>query len=308
MVEERKRLILVAGGQLFAEKGYFSTTVQDIAEQCNMSKASIYKLFESKEDILLQIVKQMHEEILLAANRLHFEDHVLPKEQFTQKLVVQFQEFVLKHEFFLVLNQTMPLELSTQIRTAMLQFKRTMLNWQKEAILQAFGDKVEPIVWDLALCMQGIVKEFMFLLRWNNNTVFELSALSEFVVESLEAMIQKHSHSVPLVTEQMAQQFDLSVPDVRQKYFGESEWRKVMRELNLAIHQRSPEPSRSDLIAATERLNTERKKVIPQTFMMEALIAYLQKRGELQPEVAQLQHVYRATWEEKKYGEYLNTE
>lgn len=308
MVEERKRSILIAGGQLFAEKGYFSTTVQDIAEQCNMSKASIYKLFESKEDILLQIVKQMHEEILLAANRLHFEDHVSPKEQFTQKLVVQFQEFVLKHEFFLVLNQTMPLELSTQIRTAMLQFKRTMLNWQKEAILQAFGSKVEPIVWDLSLCMQGIVKEFMFLLRWNNNTVFELSALSEFVVESLEAMIQKHMHSVPLVTEQMAQQFDLSVPDVRQKYFGESEWRKAIRELNLSIHQRSPEPLRPDLIAATERLNTERKKVIPQTFMMEALIAYLQKREELQQEVAQLQHVYRATWEEKKYGEHLNTE
>lgn len=302
MIEERKKLILNAGSQLFSERGYFSTTVQDIAEQCNMSKASIYKLFESKEDILLQIVSRMHEEIILAASRLHFEDQVPPKEQFTQKLVAQFQEFVLKHEFFLALNQTMPLELSVQIRTAMLKFKRTMLNWQKEAILQAFGDEAEPIVWDLSLCMQGMVKEFMFLLRWNKEFDFELTALSEFVADSLEAMIQKRAGRVPLVTEQMALQFDLSDPEVRQKYFGESEWRKTMRELSIAIHQRSPENLRPDLIAAIERLDAERKKAVPQTFMIDALIAYLQKREELQYEVSQLQNVYSAIWEEEKHG------
>ncbi len=53
MGDDRKKAVLKAGGQLFAERGYFATTVQDIAEQCNMSKASIYKMFESKEDILI---------------------------------------------------------------------------------------------------------------------------------------------------------------------------------------------------------------------------------------------------------------
>ncbi|WP_046227905.1 TetR/AcrR family transcriptional regulator [Paenibacillus dauci] len=302
MVEDRKKTILYAGSQLFAEKGYFATTVQDIAEQCNMSKASIYKLFQSKEDILLQIVSTLHEEIVQASSTLHFEDNVPPREQLVQKLVVQLREFIVRHNFFINLNQNVPMELGSQIRNVMLNFKRTMISWQKEALVQAFGTEIEPIVWDLAVAMQGMLREFVFLSHVDRKTKLDLEALAAFIVESMEAVIHQRMGKEPVVNTELATHLNLYDPEVGRKYFGESEWRKSVRELTLAVHQRSPEHIRADLLAAVERLDVERRKKVPQAFMMDALIAYLRQREELSEEVSYLQHVYFANWEEEKHG------
>lgn len=50
---DKKTDILLAARKLFSEKDFTSVSMQAIAEECKMSKASIYKLFQSKEDLLL---------------------------------------------------------------------------------------------------------------------------------------------------------------------------------------------------------------------------------------------------------------
>ena len=50
--------ILKAAEQLFAEKSFRYTEVNNIAQSANMSKATIYKYFKSKDEILLKIVEE----------------------------------------------------------------------------------------------------------------------------------------------------------------------------------------------------------------------------------------------------------
>ena len=57
--EESKHKIAHAAVELFTEKGYDTTTIQQIATQANVSKGLIYNYFESKEDIVLYIVNGM---------------------------------------------------------------------------------------------------------------------------------------------------------------------------------------------------------------------------------------------------------
>ena len=54
--QERKEKILNAACILFAEKGYKTTSVAEIAKQANISKGLIYNYFASKEDILRNIL------------------------------------------------------------------------------------------------------------------------------------------------------------------------------------------------------------------------------------------------------------
>ncbi len=305
MGDDRKKAVLKAGGQLFAEKGYFATTVQDIAEQCNMSKASIYKMFESKEDILLQIIRTLHEEIVGSTSSLHFDDDVSLRDQLMHKISIQLQSFVVKHDFFVNLNQNMPMELGSQIRQVMLDFKRMMLNWQKEELLLAYGTRIEPIVWDLSVCMQAISREMIVLTRLDRKlpiTEKHIDRVAELIVDAIEGMIEKRLGRTPVINEEAAERMKLYEPDSSRRYFGESEWRKSVRELLQAIRKHSPEAVQSDLVAAVERLDAERRKKVPQTFMMDALISYLKQREELQAEVAYLQHVYFANWEDEKHG------
>ena len=49
--EERKHEIVLAALELFSEKGYENTTIQDIADHMNVATGLCYRYFKSKQDI-----------------------------------------------------------------------------------------------------------------------------------------------------------------------------------------------------------------------------------------------------------------
>lgn len=60
--EETVRLILDTAARLFTEKGYDSTSLQDIINDTKLSKGAIYHHFASKEEIFEAIVNRIGEE------------------------------------------------------------------------------------------------------------------------------------------------------------------------------------------------------------------------------------------------------
>lgn len=56
--DDRKQMILETAERLFYEKGYESTSVQDILDELNLSKGGFYHHFESKLALLEAIVEQ----------------------------------------------------------------------------------------------------------------------------------------------------------------------------------------------------------------------------------------------------------
>jgi AcrR family transcriptional regulator len=55
-IEHRREEILEAAAQVFADKGYDSTTTRDIAEAVDMGESTLYNYFQNKRDILLAII------------------------------------------------------------------------------------------------------------------------------------------------------------------------------------------------------------------------------------------------------------
>jgi AcrR family transcriptional regulator len=70
--EARKTQILDAARELFFTRGFEGTTVEDIAEQTELSKGAIYLYFPSKEEIYVSIMhegsKILHEMLTRAAS------------------------------------------------------------------------------------------------------------------------------------------------------------------------------------------------------------------------------------------------
>jgi len=54
--EARTNLILGSAERLFVEKGYAETSINDIAEDADFSRTSVYQYFASKEEIFLRIL------------------------------------------------------------------------------------------------------------------------------------------------------------------------------------------------------------------------------------------------------------
>jgi AcrR family transcriptional regulator len=53
--EVRRRQILDAAGVVFAQRGFPATRISDVAEQAGIAQGTIYRFFESKDDLALAI-------------------------------------------------------------------------------------------------------------------------------------------------------------------------------------------------------------------------------------------------------------
>jgi AcrR family transcriptional regulator len=60
--EQNKKFILEAAEKVFGRKGYGLTRVDDIANDAQFSKATLYKYFASKKEIFMEIISNAFEE------------------------------------------------------------------------------------------------------------------------------------------------------------------------------------------------------------------------------------------------------
>ncbi|WP_344620945.1 TetR/AcrR family transcriptional regulator [Dactylosporangium salmoneum] len=65
----RDREVIEAAVKLFWEKGYASTSVQDVADELGMMKGSLYYYIDGKDDLLRKIFEDSHREVQEIAER-----------------------------------------------------------------------------------------------------------------------------------------------------------------------------------------------------------------------------------------------
>ena len=61
LVEERRAEIVRAAVKLFSERGYYSTTIQQIAREAGISVGLVYQYFRDKDDVLFLSLKNVLE-------------------------------------------------------------------------------------------------------------------------------------------------------------------------------------------------------------------------------------------------------
>ena len=60
--EQKKISIMHAAATLFLENGLWKETIQEIAKKANVSYATIFKIFISKQNLVLEIIKWLYEQ------------------------------------------------------------------------------------------------------------------------------------------------------------------------------------------------------------------------------------------------------
>jgi AcrR family transcriptional regulator len=64
---QRREKIVDSAAELFAEKGFLGASIADLAEMCQTSKSLIYHYYDSKEDILFDVMHSHVKSLLDAA-------------------------------------------------------------------------------------------------------------------------------------------------------------------------------------------------------------------------------------------------
>lgn len=68
--EQREQLILQAAEELFLERGFHETSVDDIASRVGIAKGTVYLHFPSKEELVLVLIERNHTQFLATLDAL----------------------------------------------------------------------------------------------------------------------------------------------------------------------------------------------------------------------------------------------
>lgn len=260
-MNEKKKNIIVTSLDLFADKGFYSTSIKEIAEKSSVSKGAFYLHFHSKDELLLEIFKYYYD--LMQENiKNAIDEQLSPKDNFIKQTEVQIHE-ILKHKSFIL---TQFKEQAITMNKELLEFIRLKEfethKWYKKTLISIYGEEMEPYVADAANIFEGIKSRYIQLLIHSDMDI-QAPRLASFLVELLDdiavSLLSKRIHPI-LTKEKMSSIFsNISAPEVMikkevvtyllemQKILNESELEeKTVNELQGVIDFLIPEVKKQD--------------------------------------------------------------
>jgi len=161
-----RREILSAAERVFAVKGFFPTTMSEIAEEAEFGTGTLYNYFKSKEDLYFTLIDEKVEEInrLVKAELSH---KTSAKERIEKVLRLQFEFIERNRDFFRIyisernrFEWTVKDDLGKGIHDKMVTYIRILAQVMKEGMKEGEFKPMDPI--DLAHALVGIVNSFIF--------------------------------------------------------------------------------------------------------------------------------------------------
>ncbi|MBT2634470.1 TetR/AcrR family transcriptional regulator [Bacillus sp. ISL-26] len=189
-MNEKKEKIIKTGIRLFAKKGFSSTTIQEIAVECGISKGAFYLHFKSKEALLLSACEYYIAMSMEEVKKIKAENQTKPpKEIFKKQIAYQFQEF-LEHKDFIILllsEKVIPenQKVKQSFHEANIQFNRLY----REALLSSYGESITPFLADASVMAQGIVSSYIHFLIFNENMAFQTEQVAEFLIKRIDDLV-----------------------------------------------------------------------------------------------------------------------
>ncbi|SEA68312.1 DNA-binding transcriptional regulator, AcrR family [Thalassobacillus cyri] len=283
-MNERKRQMIESGMKLFAQKGYHSTSIQEIASQSGVSKGAFYLHFDSKEDLTLSIYKFYYQQMMEKVEEVRQMD-LDPKVKMTRQIEMLVTSLMENKEFILM-HLRDNISLSPQVDDFLLEMKKESFRWTSENLKELFGPAIEPYIVDSSILMEGILDGYSKWLVIDDLEVEPkrlASFIQERIVDVVEGMLEKESE--PLIT------FD----NVKQHFptFEEQDPHSRVKEKLTAIRGKidslkMSKQKREDLHGVIDVLLNEIKKDQPQHILFQGMLSHFTGMAAFQKECQQI--------------------
>jgi len=158
--------ILSAAEKVFASKGFFPTTMSDIAQEAEFGTGTLYNYFRSKEELYFTLIDEKVKEInRLVKNKLSEKAPVV--ERIKEVLALQFEFVERNRDFFRIyisernrFEWTVKDELGKDVHEKMVAYINILAQVMKQGIAKKEFRSMNPM--DLAHALVGIVNSFVF--------------------------------------------------------------------------------------------------------------------------------------------------
>ena len=249
---EKEKVIIKSGMKLFAQKGFSSTSIQEIATESNISKGAFYLHFKSKDDLLLAILEYIFETI--ESGRLVFENQNLsPREKFIKQITAFFRTFISHKEFMIMLSKEQAIPRNEEIKKLFFKKRFESHLLYRKGLVSIYGQNMEPFSIDLALILEGLFQSYIGLLMLEP-LEFEIEKLSHFLMRRLDSIVKDISSEEPFLT---AEKMGRIIKNSKQ-FFEPTNVNHIIKQMRKEIDQlENREPLEISLEVLEEEINKQ---------------------------------------------------
>lgn len=163
-LKNKENEIIEVALQLFSEKGYTATSVDEIAKESGMAKASFYKFFQSKEDVLVATVVMHGYKIDDAIRRMYSNTNLAHEQKIAEFVRIYLQNSLdTKFHSMMISMHDKSLFHSEKLIEAFLIVEYKLSKWTTDCLVDIYGEQVEPFVYDVIFMMRGMMMQYLIL-------------------------------------------------------------------------------------------------------------------------------------------------
>ncbi|WP_340011838.1 TetR/AcrR family transcriptional regulator [Paenibacillus sp. FSL H7-0690] len=159
MINKRKEQVIQKAHELFIEKGYHATSIQDILNHSRISKGSFYNYFPSKGDLFKAVFTSIHDQLEEGRNGLLIGQDPSDIDIFAKQ--VQLVMKINKKNKLLQLVEDALVSNDPDLITFIKKTKFTLLTWVHERLLHIFSEDKKPYLLDGAIIFTGILQNML---------------------------------------------------------------------------------------------------------------------------------------------------
>ncbi|MEH7081830.1 TetR/AcrR family transcriptional regulator [Neobacillus drentensis] len=192
-MNDRKLHVVNMAHQLFIEKGFQATSIQDILDYSGISKGTFYNYFSSKSELLIAIYKTIYKKLEKDRNDLLIGQNPSSIEIFIKQ--VELQMISNRKNKLLALYEEVLASNDADLKQYIQRARLNSLRWYYNRFVDIFGDDKKPFLLDCAIMFQGIIQYNIQYNRLAHESGEKVSSVVRYCVARMVKMVDEVAES-----------------------------------------------------------------------------------------------------------------
>nr|WP_263326558.1 TetR/AcrR family transcriptional regulator [Neobacillus sp. Marseille-Q6967] len=192
-MNDRKQHVIKKAHQLFVEKGYQATSIQDILDFSGISKGTFYNYFSSKSELLIAIYKSIYKQLEKDRNDLLVGQDPSNIEIFKKQL--ELQMVTNKKNKLIALYEEVMATNDVDLKQFIQRSRLRSLRWMYGRFIDLFGQEKRAYLLDCAIMFTAILQHNLQYSRLAYSTGEKINQVVTYSVARLVKLVRDVSES-----------------------------------------------------------------------------------------------------------------
>ena len=259
-MNDRKRQVMLIAKNLFIDKGFTTTSVQDILDEAKISKGTFYNYFTSKNECLMAILEDAHNESVIRRRELLVGRDKKDKDILAEQILVRIQ--VNRELNLLPIYEAVFYSNDEELRNFVKAYHLSELKWIAGRLVDVYGEEAEPHAFDCSVMTLGMIQQLNHFWKAGSSKDMDIGKLVHFTFRRMDALMSDMIEKKDVLLEKhMISPLEISEEELKEK---------VLDDL-LALKKIVEQEQIVSCLEYTEFLLTELQTEKPRISLLEAV-------------------------------------